>query len=237
MNEIECRLTQDLPAGYVLLPDALEQPILHRNWVGEVLARNVAAGSILSPDDVLPLQDEQTLPLYEFLNESGAMDQIVSLDRRTFDELGTVYVDEPWTAANFEYPLPGKSELSFVIVRGSDLIGFWIGSERVTGEAHGHRQAVEPSRRNGRIARRYWCAFWRAAVARQGIWRMTGEVSVGNVRVRKLLASLGYRSVSPQETKDYLKAHGRDEVTDGVEIIGASGRHSIVMVRPIEREN
>jgi len=233
MIKTVCRVAQDIRAGHVLLPDALERPVSHRDWIGKTLARNIAVGSILTLDDVLPVQDAQPRPL----NQLHTMDPLAALDQQTFNELGTDYVDEPWTVANFDYPLPGKSELSFVVVSHSDVLGFWIGSERVIGEAHTHRVAVELSCRSGRLSRLLFCAFWRAAVVRAGVWRMTVELGTANMRARIFYHSLGYRLASPQETKDYLKARGRNEVTDGIEIIGASGARSVVMFRPIEREN
>jgi ribosomal protein S18 acetylase RimI-like enzyme len=233
MFEIECRLTQNLPAGHVLLPEALEHPVLHSDWIGKTLARNVVAGSILSADDVLPIHDNELRPL----DELDVMDQLVALDRRIFDELGTAYANEPWTVANFEYPLPGKSEVSFVVVSRATVLGFWIGSESVAGEAHTHRVAVESSWRSRGMSYRLFCAFWCAAIVRQSVWRMTVEIGADNVRARRFYNGLGYRLASPQETKAYLEARGRDQVTDGVEIIEASGARSVVMGRPIERGN
>ena len=233
MTQTECRVTQYLRAGHVLLPYALEHPVSHRDWIGKTLTRNVAASSILSPDDVLPIQDSELRPL----NDLDVMDQLVTLDRRIFNELGTAYADEPWAVANFEYPLPGKSELSLVVVSRSTVLGFWIGSERVDGEAHTHRVAVESSWRGSGMAQRLFCAFWGAVIGRPGIWRMTVEVGADNVRGRTFYASIGYRLASPQEAKGYLEARGRNEVSDGIEIIGAGGAHSVVMVRPVEKGN
>ena len=87
------------------------------------------------------------------------------------------------------------------------------------------------------MAQRLFCAFWGAVIARQGIWRMTVEVGADNVRARRFYSSIGYRLASPRETRDYLETRSRNEVTDGIEIIGAGGARSVVMVRPIEREN
>ena len=183
-------------------------------------------------DDVLPIREDELRPLNEF----GVLEQVVALDRRIFDELGMDYADEPWTTANFEYPLPGKFDLSFIVLSGSEVLGFWIGSERVAGEVHTHRVAVESSRRRGTLSRRLFCAFWRGALARPDVWRMTVEIGARNLHARAFYKSIGYCPATPQETKSYLEIRGRDEATDGIEIIGAGGARSVIMLRPIERE-
>lgn len=110
MTQTECRVTQDLPAGHVLLlPGALEHPVSHRDRVGKILVRNIAAGSTLSLDDVLSMHDDQLRPL----NEPHAIDQLVMLDRWIFNERGTVYADEPWTVVHLDCPPTGKILLCF----------------------------------------------------------------------------------------------------------------------------
>jgi ribosomal protein S18 acetylase RimI-like enzyme len=153
-----------------------------------------------------------------------------------FDDLRTDYADEPWTDANFDYPLPGKFDLSFVVSRGSRVLGFWIASERVAGEAHTHRVAVDPSSRNGVLSRRLFCAFWRAAITRASVRRMTVEVGANNIRARAFYETLGFRPASPRETKSYLDARGRSELINGVEIVASGGGRSVAMFRPIETE-
>jgi ribosomal protein S18 acetylase RimI-like enzyme len=180
------------------------------------------------------LVDEDELRFLDGSN--GLRQQVVALDRRVFDELRMAYADKPWTDANFDYPLPGKADLSFVVSRGSRVLGFWIASERVAGEAHTHRVAVEPSWRNGVLSRRLFCAFWRAAITRPGVSHMTVELGAENARARLFYETLGFYAASPRETKGYLEARGRNELIDGVEILGAGGGRSIVMLRRVETE-
>ena len=233
MGEPECRLARNVLAGSVLVPEAVEHPASCRDWIGQIVTRDLPARATLSPGDVL-LVDQDELRLLDGSNL--VRKQVVALDQRIFGELRMAYADEPWTAVNFDYPLPGKFHLSFVASRGPRVLGFWIASERVAGEAHTHRVAVDSSSRNGVLSRRLFCAFWRAAITRGSVRRMTVELGADNARARSFYETLGFYAASPGETKSYLEARGRSETIDGVDILGSGGGRSIVMLRRVETE-
>jgi RimJ/RimL family protein N-acetyltransferase len=196
--------------------------------------RDVAAGGLVSSRELRSFEVGELAPLGSYLaTNPDAMKRLVALDERTMAELGQDFSDEVWTENNFAYPLPGKFDMSFVATLDGELVGFWIGSERVRGEAHAHRAAVEARWRTGAIALCFWSAFWRAAAARGGIRKLTSEMSPANARMRAFHELCGYRVLDPDETRAYLAARGREECTHGSEIIGSGGARSIAMTRPL----
>ncbi len=230
MPSCEARLAQDGPSGGVILPCMLEDPLVCPEIVGRILARPIAAGGAVTLDDVRKGDGMSYVPLFEYLERPGAMERILDLDRRTFEEMEHDFSDRPWTEANFRWDLPGKADLSFVALCADEFVGFFIASERVPGEAHGHRIVIEPKWRTGRMAFQLWCAYWRVAAAQPRIRMLTGEVGTANRRMRRFLEMLGFRELSPEETRDYLARRNRDEKLDGAEMINDNGARSIAMV-------
>jgi len=212
-----------------MLEDALVCPDL----VGRILGRAIEVGGVVAPADVRERNGPQYIPFYEYLERPGAIKRILDLDRRTFEEMGHDFSNHPWTEENFRRELPGKAEVSFVAECEDEFIGFFIASERVPGEAHGHRIVLEPKWRTGRMAFQLWCAYWRVAAAQPEIRLLTGEVGTANRRMRRFLGLLGFRELSADETRDYLETRERDERLEGAEIISEHGARSIAMVLQI----
>jgi ribosomal protein S18 acetylase RimI-like enzyme len=219
--------------GGVILPCMLEDALECPNLVGHILGRAIEAGGVITPADVRDRNGPSCVPLYEYLERPGAVERILDLDRRTFEEMGHDFSSQPWTEENFRRELPGKAEVSFVAECEGEFIGFFIASERVPGEAHGHRIVLEPKWRTGRMAFQLWCAYWRVAAAQPEIRLLTGEVGTANRRMRRFLGMLGFRPLDAEETRDYLSRRDRDERLDGAEIISDQGARSIAMVLQI----
>ena len=114
------------------------------------------------------------------------------------------------------------------------LLGFWIASQRITGEAHTHRVAVEAGYRQGLISRQLFVGHWKAAVARPGIQSLTVEVGSDNRRAQVFYRAVGFTRANAAETSTYLKRRQRDEAMKGQEIVSSSGALSRVMTRAIE---
>lgn len=233
LRPCEARLAQDVPSGGIVLPCVLEDPLACPDVVGRILARPIAAGGSVTPADVRTGAGMSYVPLYEYIERPGALERILDLDRRTFEEMGHDFSDQPWTEANFRWELPGKADLSFVALCGEEFVGFFIASERVPGEAHGHRIVIEPRWRTGRTAFQLWCAYWRVAAAQPRIRLLTGEVGTDNRRMRRFLQMLGFRELTPGETRDYLARRDRDERLEGAEMIADNGARSIALVMPL----
>ena len=230
MGPSEATLAQDVPSGGVVLPSMLEDPLACPDVVGRILARPIAAGGTVSLADVRTDDGMTYVPFYEYLDRPGAVERILDLDRRTFEEMGHDFSDRPWTEENFRWELPGKADVSFVALCGGEFVGFFIASERVPGEAHGHRIVIEPKWRTGRMAFQLWCTYWRVAAAQPRIRLLTGEVGTENRRMRRFLEMIGFRELSPEETRDYLARRNRDEELDGAEMINDNGARSSAMV-------
>jgi RimJ/RimL family protein N-acetyltransferase len=211
----------------------LEDPLQCPDLVGQILGSAIDAGGGVTPADVREHDRPSYVPFYEYLERPGAIERIIDVDRRTFEEMGHDFSDRVWNEENFRRELPGKAALSFVAECGDEFIGFFVASERVPGEAHGHRIVMEPKWRTGRMALQLWCAYWRVAAAQPRVRLLTGEVGTDNRRMRRFLGVLGFRPLSAEETRDYLTARDRDERLDGVEIISEQGARSIAMVLQI----
>lgn len=224
------RVVTDLQPGEVILPCMLQDPLTCPDLVGRILARPVGAGGTVTREDMHVSKGPSYVPFYEYLDRPGAVERIIDLDRRTFEEMGHDFSDQPWNEENFRFELPGKADLSFVAVGEDEFVGFFIASERVPGEAHGHRIVLEPRWRTGRMALQLWCAYWRVAAAQSHIMLLTGEVGTANRRMRRFLEMLGFRPLDEEQTRDYLDKRGRDERLDGVEMIGEDGARSIAMI-------
>ena len=229
MSPPEGRLTVDGMPGSVILPGMLEDPLVCTELVGRILGRAIEAGGTVTLDDIRENRGLSYVPFYEYLERPGAIERIVDLDRRTFEEMGHDFSDRPWTAENFRMELPGKADVSFVADGEGEFIGFFVASERIPGEAHGHRIVMEPKWKTGRMALQLWCAYWRVAAAQPRIRLLTGEVGTDNRTMRRFLELLGFQPLDEEETREYLASRDRDEPLDGVEIIGEDGARSIAM--------
>jgi ribosomal protein S18 acetylase RimI-like enzyme len=229
MSRVEARLAEDVPAGSVLLPRMLESALDAADLVGGILRQTLPGGSEVAPGDIQDPGGLRFVPFYEYLDRPGAMERLEDLDRRAFEELGLDFSDAPWTASNFRLARPGKAAISFVAEIRDEFVGYCVGSEVVPGEVHGNRLAIEPRWRTGRMALQLWCAQWRRAVANPANERMTAELGTENRRMRRFLDYLGFRPMTPAETRTYLERRGRDEPLEGAEIVDAGGARSIAM--------
>jgi ribosomal protein S18 acetylase RimI-like enzyme len=230
------RLASDILAGHIIMPESLAEPTRGADWVGRRLVVGVAAGGALREEMVAHDEAEEVCSLAD-LTAAGptALDEMVALDQAVFDELGQDYADEPWSRTNFANELPGKLVLSFAAKGNSGLVGFWIGSEKMAGEAHTHRLAVAAERRQGDVARRLFCAFWLAVRERPHLSRMTVEMGAENRRAQRFYRGLGYRPMDEGETRLFLAARGRGaQRMEGAIIVEDNGARSMVMDRPIE---
>ncbi|HSG17768.1 MAG TPA: GNAT family N-acetyltransferase [Anaerolineae bacterium] len=221
---------EDLKAGTVILPHSIADPIERPDLVGPVLVRDVKhGGAIISKD--LSANDNLLCAFADI----AKLDQLVALDQQTFAELGQRYADEPWIAANFAHPLPDKPGLSYVMLAADGrLLGFWIASQRNSGQAHTHRVAVVTGCRNGVVSRQLFAAHWKAVVERPGIKSLTLEVGSGNKRAQAFYRTLGYIQANAMDTCSYLERHQRLEVVRGLEIVSPSGYLSRLMTRMME---
>lgn len=224
-----CHMIAPQQLGQVLTPNVIENPRKFIDLVGGILLRDMPAGAPLSAADVRGLPKGMLRPF----SALESLEPLVALDRRVFAEFGLDYASEPWSLANFEYPLPNKPSLSFVFIHEDCLVGFWVASERVPGEAHTHRVAVDSAWRKGHITRHLFAAFWRTVVTLPHIVNMTVEMGSANERARRFYQTLGYQPVGSAETRDYLLARKRDDRTEGEEIVDVNGARSIVMVREV----
>jgi ribosomal protein S18 acetylase RimI-like enzyme len=68
----------------------------------------------------------EILPL-KSLNKNG-FEELSSLDKYFYQKYGESFSNEFWTKENFEYPLPSKFELSFVVLINDTIIGYCIAS-------------------------------------------------------------------------------------------------------------
>jgi len=211
------------------MPDVLNDPRQHLEYVGKILGNDMRSGAVISESDLR----EPEAGVVSALAELQSLEPLVALDECVFRELGTDYAAKPWELANFACWLPNKQTLSQVVMHEGRLVGFWVSSERVFGEAHVHRVAVDRQWRKAQIARRMFAAFWRAAASMPHIVRMTVEMGVANVVAQRLYRSLGCEYLDAVGTRDYLLARARDERTEGVEIVDESGARSIVMARQL----
>ncbi len=233
MTGREGRMAAEVGSGSVLLPWMLEDPLRSPGLVGRILGRGLKPGDPVDEEDLHADAGPDFIRLYDYFERPGGMDRIVDLDRRAYDELGDVFADEPWTADNFRYELPGKAEYSYVAEQDGAFVGFCIASEKVRGEIHGHRIVIEPRWRTGRIALQLWCAHWRGAAVLPHVRRITGEVGTDNRTMRRFLELLHFRPLDAAETRAYLEARGRDERLEGVEIIAGNGARSVAYELPV----
>ncbi len=207
----------------------LESPLEAADLVGGVLRRSRRRGEDVGPEDLQDAGGLRFVPFYDYLERPGGMERLVDLDRRAFEEMGLDFSDAPWSEANFRLPRPGKAEISFVAEVREEFVGFCIGSEAVPGEVHGHRMAIEPRWRTGRMALQLWCAQWRRSVANPANLWMTAELGADNRRMRHFLEYLGFRPLTAAETREYLDRRARGETLEGTEIVGDGGARSVVV--------
>ena len=229
MNSGEAILTTDASKGTIILPHMLSDPLTAPHMVGVMLKHDVRRGDRLTDGDLQLDRQPDAIPFFEYLDRPGAIDRIVDLDRRTFDEMGFDFSDGPWHEENFRRVLPGKAEVSFVSEMQGEFVGYCIGSESAPGEIHGHRIVIEPKWRTGRLALQIWCAHWRRTAENPSHLWLTGEVSTTNRRMLRFLETLGFHRLDAAETRDYLDIRGRDDALEGCEIVGAGGARSLVM--------
>lgn len=229
MTSCEGILTTDVSKGSVVLPWMLESPVESADLVGRILVHPLEQGDRINLDDTQELSGPEYIPFFEYIDRPGAIEKIVDLDRRTFDEMGLDFSDKPWNEDNFRMVLPGKAEVSFVVEMGDEFIGYCVGSEQVPGEVHGHRIVIEPRWRTGLLSVAIWCVHWRRTVANPNNSWLNGEVGIANWRMSRFLEKLGFHRLTAEETRDYLDRRDRKEPLEGVEIIGDGGARSIVM--------
>jgi len=60
--------------------------------------------------------------------EKNRFEELATLDKYFFTKYGNSFSDEFWTKENFEYPLPSKYRLSFVILINDIIKGYCISS-------------------------------------------------------------------------------------------------------------
>ena len=237
MSAFETRMAVDARAGSVILPLMLETPLEAVDLVGRTIARTLDRGARITVSDLQEQKGPDFVPFYEYLERPGAIDRIVDLDRRAFDEMGDDFSDRPWDADSFRLEIPGKADVSFVAEFGEEFVGYYVGSGRVPAEIHGHRMVLERKWRTGRIAFQLWCAHWRGAVANPNTVLMTAETAAANRPMRRFLEAVGFRPLSAEGTREYLERRGRNEPLDGTEIIDEGGARSIALAQRLRESD
>lgn len=134
------------------------------------------------------------------------IDGLLQLDAKISDELGRVFGNDPWNAANFSKDLKRKWEFSRMALVKSDekLCGFIISSEQLPREIHIHRFAVHSQCRNMGIGNALITEI-DAIVRQQGFKRITVEVNCHNERTIAFYKKHGYERMSGSELSSYAE--------------------------------
>ena len=63
--------------------------------------------------------------LKDYLSQN-TISKLIEVESSVFNSYGEVYDANPWKLLNFQFVLPGKQELSFVVCHNEQPIGFSI---------------------------------------------------------------------------------------------------------------
>ncbi|WP_240134363.1 GNAT family N-acetyltransferase [Streptomyces sp. MUM 178J] len=111
---------------------------------------------------------------------------LVELERLVHRE-SAHYDDRPWDLENFTRPLPGKQELSLVVMESGKPVGFLVASSRPDG-VHVNRVAVDPRHRGMGVA-----AWLIARLFAQSSGTVTINCDPGNQPAIALYTRAGFR--------------------------------------------
>jgi ribosomal protein S18 acetylase RimI-like enzyme len=146
-----------------------------------------------------------------------------------FELLGADFSEAAWNAENYALPMHRKRELSFVVTRDRDVLGCWVATEKIAGDAHTHRVVIDPRFRKQGLFQRLFCASWRAtAVA--GLRRMLGETRESNTVAIDAYRSVGLTVMTAEQVAEYLQARGRSDTVDGRVIVDEQGLRFVGIV-------
>lgn len=113
-----------------------------------------------------------------------------------------------WGAEHFLRELPGKWELSALLVEGGAVVGFIVASEVVAGSCHLHRMALLPEMQGRGLGKAAVRWLERLAAAR-GLRIVTLELDAEHGDAEPFYRRLGYRLLQASERDAYAKAKGK----------------------------
>ena len=113
-----------------------------------------------------------------------------------------------WGADHFLRDLPGKWELSALLMEHGAVAGFVVASEVVAGSCHLHRMAVLPEMQGRGLGGAAVRALERRAAAR-GLRMVTLELDAEHGDTEPFYRRLGYLLLQTAERETYGKAKGK----------------------------
>ena len=138
------------------------------------------------------------------------LSQIVKLDSRLIEKMGTLYSNIPWNEENFLLDLKGKWDYSKIVFKKENVIVFWVVSTIIPRNSHTHRVAIEPSCQGKGIGKIMFNSVIKDIIKVTTIDNMTLEVNTQNKNAIKFYENLGFIRMKKLQIKNYLLKKERE---------------------------